>query len=167
MNHPKKPPGILHFRKKHRDFHLKTQSPMPQTERTLAMIKPDALQNGHALPILKQLTEAGFRISALKMTRLSRREASLFYAEHTEKPFFEFLIRYMTSGPILAAVLEKENAIGDLRTIVGKTDPKEAAPGTIRQQYGLDGTRNAIHASDSPESARRECAFYFTAREIF
>ena len=140
---------------------------MEKLERTLTMIKPDAVRNGHLGVIIDKITEAGFKIIALKMTQLSRRDAGLFYAEHEGKPFFNELIEYMVSGPIVVAIVEKENSIRDYRAFIGSTDPKKAAPGTIRALYGKDISENAIHASDSPESSVRECNFHFAAREIY
>ena len=101
------------------------------------------------------------------MTQLSRRDAGIFYSEHEGKPFFEELIEYMVSGPIVVAIVEKENCIKDYRAFIGATDPKKAAPGTIRALYGRDISENAIHASDSPESSERECKFHFAGREIY
>ena len=105
---------------------------MAKLERTLTMIKPDAVRNGHLGVIIDKITSAGFKIIALKMTQLSRRDAGLFYAEHEGKPFFHELVEYMVSGPIVVAIVEKENCIRDYRAFIGATDPKKAAPGTIR-----------------------------------
>ena len=137
---------------------------MAKLERTLTMIKPDAVRNGHLGVIIDKITSAGFKIIALK---ISRRDAGLFYAEHEGKPFFHELVEYMVSGPIVVAIVEKENCIRDYRAFIGATDPKKAAPGTIRALYGKDISENAIHASDSPESSERECKFHFAAREIY
>ena len=139
---------------------------MAKLERTLTMIKPDAVRNGHLGVIIDKITSAGFKIIALKMTQLSRRDAGLFYAEHEGKPFFHELVEYMVSGPIVVAIVEKENCIRDYRAFIGATDPKKAAPGTIRALYGKDISENAIHASDSPESSERECKFHFAARAM-
>ncbi len=140
---------------------------MAKLERTLTMIKPDAVRNGHLGVIIDKITSAGFKMIALKMTQLSRRDAGIFYAEHEGKPFFEELIEYMVSGPIVVAIVEKENCIKDYRAFIGATDPKKAAPGTIRALYGRDISENAIHASDSLESSERECKFHFAGREIY
>ena len=140
---------------------------MAKLERTLTMIKPDAVRNGHLGVIIDKITSAGFKMIALKMTQLSRRDAGIFYSEHEGKPFFEELIEYMVSGPIVVAIVEKENCIKDYRAFIGATDPKKAAPGTIRALYGRDISENAIHASDSPESSERECKFHFAGREIY
>ena len=140
---------------------------MAKLERTLTMIKPDAVRNGHLGVIIDKITSAGFKMIALKMTQLSRRDAGIFYSEHEGKPFLEELIEYMVSGPIVVAIVEKENCIKDYRAFIGATDPKKAAPGTIRALYGRDISENAIHASDSPESSERECKFHFAGREIY
>ena len=131
------------------------------------MIKPDAVHNGHLGVIIDKITSAGFKIIALKLTQLSRRDAGIFYAEHEGKPFFDELVEYMVSGPIVVAIVEKENCIRDYRAFIGATDPKKAAPGTIRALYGKDISENAIHASDSPVSSERECKFHFAGREIY
>jgi nucleoside-diphosphate kinase len=134
---------------------------------TLTMIKPDAVQNGHIGNILADITNAGFKIKALKLTQLSRREAELFYAVHKERPFFGELVDFMISGPIVAAVLEKDNAIEEFRNLIGATNPQEAAEGTIRRKYAESIAANAIHGSDSDENALVEAAFHFSTRELF
>lgn len=134
---------------------------------TLTMIKPDAVQNGHIGNILADITNAGFKIKALKLTQLSRREAELFYAVHKERPFFGELVDFMISGPIVAAVLEKDNAIEEFRNLIGATNPQEAAEGTIRRKYAESIAANAIHGSDSDENALIESAFHFSTRELF
>ena len=131
------------------------------------MIKPDAVANGHIGSILNKITAAGFRISALKMTQLSTTDAEAFYADHNERPFFGELVSFMTSGPIVAAVLEKENAVNDFRTLIGATNPAEAAEGTIRKLYATSMGENAVHGSDSDENAAIEIAFHFSGREQF
>jgi nucleoside-diphosphate kinase len=135
--------------------------------RTLTMIKPDAVENGHIGPILEKITSAGFRIIAMKYTQLSRRDAEGFYAIHKERPFFGELVDFMTRGPIVAAILEKENAVEDFRALIGATNPAEAAEGTIRKLYAKDIGENAIHGSDSDENAAVEGAFHFSGREIY
>lgn len=130
------------------------------------MIKPDAVRAGNAANILKELTDRGFRIVAMKMWCMSRNDASRFYAVHKGKPFFAGLVDFMTSGPIVAAVLEKENAVAELRKEVGATNAAEAAEGTIRRMYGTSVQQNAIHASDSDENARIEWGIHFTDAEI-
>ena len=131
------------------------------------MIKPDATQNGHTGGILEMINKAGFRIVAMKMTHLSPQKAGEFYAVHKERPFYGELVEYMTSGPIIAAILEKDNAVADFRTLIGATDPAEAADGTIRKAYAENKGRNAVHGSDSDENAAIESAFHFSASEIF
>lgn len=133
---------------------------------TFTMIKPDAVQAGKHAEILAHLVRNGFKIVALKMTCMSRNDAKRFYAVHRGKPFFETLLDFMTSGPVVAAVLEHEDAVAALRKAIGATDPAEAAEGTVRRLYGTDKTRNAIHASDSDENARYEWGIHFTDREI-
>lgn len=135
--------------------------------RTFTMIKPDAVENGHIGAILSKINEGGFRIVALKKTQLSRRDAESFYAVHKERPFFADLVEYMTSGPIVPAILEKENAVEDFRTLIGNTDPKKADAGTIRALFATDISANAIHGSDSDENAAIEGNFFFSARERY
>jgi nucleoside-diphosphate kinase len=137
------------------------------SNRTFTMIKPDAVHNGHVGSILEKITTAGFVIRGLKMTQLSQREAEAFYDVHKERPFFGELVSFMTSGPIVAAVLEKENAVADFRVLIGSTNPEEAAEGTIRKLFAESVGRNAIHGSDSDDNAQIECAFHFSAREIY
>jgi nucleoside-diphosphate kinase len=134
--------------------------------RTFTMLKPDALENKHTGKIIDMIIEAGFEIKAMKLTRLSKRQAEDFYAVHAERPFYGELVEYMTSGPIVAAILEKDNAVTDFRTLIGATDPAEAAEGTIRKYYAESKARNAVHGSDSDENAAIECAFHFHAEEI-
>lgn len=131
------------------------------------MIKPDAVKNGHIGAILDKINAAGFRIVAMKMTQLSRRDAEQFYAIHSERPFFGELVEYMTSGHIVAAILEKENAVEDFRTLIGATNPAEAAEGTIRKLYAESIAANAIHGSDSDENAAIEGYFFFSVRERY
>ena len=131
------------------------------------MIKPDAVSNGHIGAILGKIAGAGFRIVALKMTQLTKADAEAFYAVHSERPFFNELVSFMTSGPIVAAVLEKENAVNDFRILIGATNPNEAAEGTIRKLFATSMGENAIHGSDSDENAALESAFHFSATEQF
>jgi nucleoside-diphosphate kinase len=133
--------------------------------KTLTMIKPDAVRDGHIGAILN--TEAGFRISAMKLTQLSTADAQAFYAVHAERPFFGELVEFMTSGPIVAAVLEKDNAVEDFRTLIGATNPAEAAEGTIRARFAKSIGENAVHGSDSDENAQIEGDFHFAGREQF
>ena len=137
------------------------------TNRTFTMLKPDALENGHAGNIIQMITEAGFAIKAMKYTRLSEEQAKKFYEVHAERPFYGELVEYMTSGPIVAAILEKENAVADFRTLIGATDPSEADAGTIRKAYAESKAKNAVHGSDSDENASIEGEFHFSAAEIF
>lgn len=131
------------------------------------MIKPDAVENGHIGPILAKITSAGFKIVAMKFTQLSRRDAREFYAIHKDRPFFDELIQFMTRGPIVSAILEKDNAVEDFRALIGSTNPAEAAEGTIRKLYATDIGENAIHGSDSDENAAIEGSFHFSGREIY
>ena len=128
---------------------------------TLGIIKPDAVQAGNAGKILAHLEAQGFKLRAARLVRLSSSEAEAFYAVHRERPFFRPLVTFMTSGPALAMALERDNAVGHLREAIGATDPAEAKPGTVRKLYAQSKERNAIHASDSPENAAREVAFFF------
>lgn len=137
------------------------------TNRTFTMLKPDAIENGHMGKIIDMIIEAGFGIKALKYTQLTEAQAKAFYAVHAERPFYGELVEYMTSGPIVAAILEKDNAVEDFRTLIGATNPADAAPGTIRQLYAESIGRNAVHGSDSDENAQIEGEFHFTANEIF
>ena len=137
------------------------------TNRTFTMLKPDALENGHAGNIIQMITEAGFAIKAMKYTRLSEDQAKKFYEVHAERPFYGELVEYMTSGPIVAAILEKDNAVADFRALIGATDPSEADAGTIRKAYAESKAKNAVHGSDSDENASIEGEFHFSAAEIF
>ncbi len=137
------------------------------TNRTFTMIKPDAVEKGHVGAILDKITAAGFKIVAMKMTQMSLRDASGFYAVHKERPFFGELVTFMTRGPIVAAVLEKENAVEDFRTLIGSTNPEQAAEGTIRKLFATSVGENAVHGSDSDENAEIESQFHFAGREIF
>ena len=134
---------------------------------TFTMIKPDAVNKGYIGAILNQINNAGFEIIAMKLTKLSEEKASKFYQIHEEKPFFKDLIEYMTSGPIVSAVLKKENAVEDFRTLIGATNPEEAAEGTIRKLYAQSISANAIHGSDSNENAVIEANFHFETNEFF
>lgn len=134
------------------------------TNRTFTMLKPDAVEAGNTGAILEKINGAGFRIVAMVQTQLSRKDAEQFYAVHKERPFFGELVDYMTSGPIVAAILEKENAVADFRTLIGATNPEEAAEGTIRKLYAKSISANAIHGSDSDENAEIEGNFFFSQR---
>ena len=135
--------------------------------RTFTMIKPGAVRNGHIGAILNQITAAGFKIVAMKYTRLSAEKAGEFYAVHKERPFYGELVEFMSSGPIVAAILEKNNAVEDFRTLIGATNPAEAAEGTIRAKYATSIGENAVHGSDSDENAGIEGSFHFAGTEIF
>lgn len=135
--------------------------------RTFTMLKPDAVEKGHIGAILDQIAASGFRIVALKQTQMTRKDAEAFYAVHNERPFFGELVEYMTRGPIVAAILEKENAVEDFRTLIGATNPEDAAEGTIRKKYAASIGENAVHGSDSDENARIEGQFHFAGREMF
>ncbi|MFN4941991.1 MAG: nucleoside-diphosphate kinase [Bacteroidota bacterium] len=137
------------------------------TNRTFTMIKPDAVATGHAGKILDQIIQAGFKVVALKYTQLSEERAGDFYGIHRERPFFNDLVSFMTSGPIYAAILEKDNAIEDFRKLIGATDPQKADAGTIRNLFAKSIDANAIHGSDSDENAEIEGNFFFGADERF
>ena len=137
------------------------------TNRTFTMLKPDAVENGHIGAILEMINSAGFRIVALKKTQMTKADAEAFYAIHKERPFFGELVEFMTRGPIVAAILEKENAVEDFRTLIGATNPADAAEGTIRKKYAASVGENAVHGSDSDENAAIEGAFHFSGREMF
>jgi nucleoside-diphosphate kinase len=133
---------------------------------TLAIIKPDAVTAGKAGKVLAHLEAAGFVVRAARMVRLTQAEAEAFYAVHRERPFYRSLVTFMTSGPCLSLALERDQAVTHLRAVIGATDPAEAAAGTVRKLYAESKERNAIHASDSPENATREVAFFFTEGEL-
>ncbi len=133
--------------------------------RTFTMIKPDAVESGNIGNIIQMITDAGFKLVAMKYTRLSEQQAKDFYAVHAERPFYGELVEYMTSGPIVAAILEKDNAVADFRALIGATDPAEAAEGTIRKKYAESKAKNAVHGSDSDENAQIESDFHFSAQE--
>ncbi|MAQ69920.1 MAG: nucleoside-diphosphate kinase [Flavobacteriales bacterium] len=137
-----------------------------KNNRTFTMIKPDALENGHAGAILAHIEKAGFKIVAMKLKKLTAEAAKKFYKIHEERPFFNDLINYITSGPIIAAILEKENAVSDFRALIGNTNPQEAEDGTIRKIYAKSIDANAIHGSDSDENALIESNFHFSNGEI-
>jgi len=134
---------------------------------TFSMIKPDGVENGHVGSILNKIDGAGFKIIALKMIQLSRTEAESFYSVHNHMPFFKDLINFITRGPVIVMALEKENAVDDFRSLIGSTDPNDAADGTIRKLYANSKGENVIHGSDSNENASIECSFHFSNRELF
>ncbi len=135
-------------------------------ERTLSLIKPDGVSRNLIGEVIRFFEKAGLKVVAMKMLRLSKEEAKEFYIVHKDKPFYDSLTDYMSSGPIVALVLEGENAIARCREIMGATNPAEAAEGTIRKTFGLDKEKNTVHGSDSPESAAREIAFFFSELEV-
>jgi len=137
------------------------------TNRTFTMIKPDAVANGHIGAIINDITAAGFKIIALKYTKLTEETAGKFYEVHKGRPFYNDLVTFMSSGPIVAAILEKDNAIEDFRKLIGATNPADAAEGTIRKKYANSIEANAVHGSDSDENAAIEGDFFFTAAERF
>ena len=131
------------------------------------MLKPDSVEKGNIGSILEKITASGFRVVAMKLTQLTIPDAEKFYDIHKDRPFFADLVGYMTRGPIVAAVLEKDNAVDDFRTLIGSTNPAEAAEGTIRNMFADSISENAVHGSDSNENAAIESAFHFSSREIF
>ena len=137
------------------------------TNRTFTMIKPDAVEKGSIGGILNMITEAGFRIVSMKLTQMTVADAKAFYAVHSERPFYGELVEFMSRGPIVAAILEKDNAVADFRALIGATDPAEAAEGTIRKYYAESKGRNAVHGSDSDENAAIEGKFHFADSEVF
>ena len=137
------------------------------TNRTFTMLKPDAVEKGHIGAILEKISASGFRIVAMKLTHMTTQDAKAFYAVHSERPFYGELVDYMTRGPIVAAVLEKDNAVEDFRTLIGATNPVDAAEGTIRKMFADSISENAVHGSDSDDNAAIEGAFHFSGREMF
>jgi len=135
-------------------------------ERTLTIIKPDSTSAGHIGEIIADIEKAGFRILGMKMVRLTKEQAEAFYAVHRERPFYRDLVTFMTQGPVIPMALERDNAIAALRELMGATDSKKAAGGTIRNKFGTDIERNAIHGSDAPETAAMELAFFFNQTEL-
>ena len=136
------------------------------SNRTFTMIKPDAVENGHIGAILKKINGAGFKIIAMKLTKLSKEKAEKFYEVHNERPFFGELVSFMSRGPIVAAILEKDNAVNEFRKLIGSTNPSEAAEGTIRNLFATSMGENAVHGSDSDENAEIEGSFHFSKEEI-
>ena len=134
---------------------------------TFTMIKPSAVKNNYTGPILKMINEGGFRIKAMKFTRLTPELAGEFYAVHKDRPFYESLVAFMSSGPIVAAILEKENAVEDYRKLIGATNPEQAAEGTVRKLYAINMQQNAVHGSDSDENANIEADFFFSKTERY
>lgn len=137
------------------------------TNRTFTMIKPDATSAGHIGAILDKIIKSGFSIKAMKYTMLSAERAGQFYEVHKERPFYTDLVEYMSGGPIVACILEKSNAVEDFRTLIGATNPAEAAEGTIRKLFATSIAANAVHGSDSDENAKIESSFFFSELELF
>lgn len=137
------------------------------SNRTFTMIKPDAMRNGHAGAILDKIIKAGFRVVALKQTKLTEEKAGQFYEVHKERPFYGELVQFMSSGVIIAAILEKENAVADFRTLIGATNPAQAEEGTIRKMFATSVGENAVHGSDSDDNAQIEGSFFFSGLEQF
>lgn len=137
------------------------------TNRTFTMIKPDGVEDGHIGAILEKITASGFKIVALKLTQMTVADAQVFYAVHNERPFYGELVEFMSRGPIVAAVLEKDNAVADFRTLIGATNPADAAEGTLRNLFARSMGENAVHGSDSDENAAIESAFHFSGRDTF
>lgn len=137
------------------------------TNKTFTMLKPDSVEKGNIGAILEKINAAGFRIVAMKLTHMTKRDAKAFYAIHNERPFFNDLVQYMTRGPVVAAILEKDNAVEDFRALIGATNPEEAADGTIRKLFATSISENAVHGSDSDENAAIESGFHFSGREMF
>ena len=134
---------------------------------TFTIIKPFAVSDGHIGPILNKIHTAGFKISAMRMLWLTQGEAERFYEVHKERPFYSDLVEFMTSGPIVVAVLKKENAVADYRKLIGATDPEKAEEGTIRKEFARSLRENAVHGSDSDENAAFECSFFFSGLQRF
>jgi len=137
------------------------------SNRTFTMLKPDSIEQGNMLPILNMIESSGFKIIALKYKKMTRDEAEKFYSIHSDKPFFNDLVSFMTRGPIVAAALEKDNAVEAFRILIGSTDPNEAEEGTIRKKFAKSKGENAVHGSDSDENADIEISFHFDTNEIF
>ncbi len=137
------------------------------TNRTFTMLKPDSVEKGNIGAILEKINASGFRIVAMKLTQMTKRDAQAFYAIHKERPFYNDLVQYMTRGPVVAAILEKDNAVEDFRALIGATNPAEAAEGTIRKLFATSISENAVHGSDSDDNAAIEGAFHFSRREMF
>lgn len=137
------------------------------SNRTFTMLKPDSIEKGNMLPILNMIENAGFKIIALKYKKMSKDEAEKFYSIHSDKPFFADLVSFMTRGPIIAAALEKENAVEEFRKLIGSTDPLEALDGTVRKKFAKSKGENAVHGSDSDENSSIEIDFHFDSNEIF
>ncbi|HTP79593.1 MAG TPA: nucleoside-diphosphate kinase [Bacteroidota bacterium] len=136
------------------------------TERTLAILKPDCVRKNLQGEVLARIQKSGFRVLGFKQVRMTKETAGAFYEVHRGRPFYDGLVDFMSSGPCVPVALEKENAVGDFRTLIGATDPKDAAPGTIRKQFADSKGENIVHGSDSPENGAREVAFFFSQSEL-
>ena len=147
-------------------FFLGLQKIIKMSNRTFTMIKPDAVENGHIGAILEKINSAGFKIIAMKLTRLSKENAEKFYEVHNERPFFGELVSFMSRGPIVAAILKKDDAVNEFRKLIGSTNPSEAVEGTIRNLFATSMGENAVHGSDSDENAEIEGSFHFSKEEI-
>jgi nucleoside-diphosphate kinase len=158
---------VLNWKPANPSLPLRRKKNTTMSNRTFTMIKPDAMKNGHAGAILNHIIKAGFRIVALKQTLLTPEKAGEFYAVHKERPFYGELVEFMSSGVIIAAILEKENAVADFRKVIGATNPSQAEEGTIRKLYAASVGENAVHGSDSDENARIEGSFFFSGLEQF
>jgi nucleoside-diphosphate kinase len=139
---------------------------MSHTERTFAIIKPDAVAKGYTGEILSMIEKAGFRIAAMKKTQMTEQQARSFYAVHKERPFYDGLVKFMTEGPVVVMVLERDNAIEEWRKLMGATNPANAAEGTVRKHYATDIERNCVHGSDAPATAAVEIPFFFSLSEL-
>ena len=137
------------------------------TNRTFTMLKPDSVEKGNIGAIMNKINLAGFKILAMKLTQMSVSDAESFYSVHKDRPFFNDLVGYMTRGPIVSAILEKDNAVEDFRLLIGATNPVDAAAGTIRNEFADSISENAVHGSDSDENAKIESDFHFSGREVY
>ena len=148
-------------------LHAKEPAPQKSLQQTLSIIKPDAVDADKIGHIVARIEEEGMHVVAMKMVELKKEDASRFYVEHKERPFYNGLVAYMTSGPVIALVVEGENAVDNYRKLMGATDPRKASPGTIRGDFGTNIERNAVHGSDSLENAKKEIAFFFAGDQIY
>jgi nucleoside-diphosphate kinase len=151
---------------KNQEDKVQTKIEIGRMDRTLAILKPDCVRRNLIGKVISRIQESNFKIVGMKMIKLTRETAGEFYAVHKNRPFYDDLVRFMTSGACVPIVLEKENAFEEFRKLIGATDPKEAAPGTIRREFAESKQENIVHGSDSPENAAREIAFFFSEREL-
>jgi len=140
---------------------------MMESDFTFSIIKPNAVRTGKTGPIMAMINEAGFTIAALRMVRMSRQKAEIFYEIHKERPFYESLVEFMSSGPVVVMILKHNNAVEEFRNLIGDTDPAKAKEGTIRKLFGVSLQMNAVHGSDSPENAQKEASFFFPPYDRF